>query len=155
VSRQIHKTLLIFYPCRHLNKHMHNDARNDLDFGQGDRMSFWKNRPNCRPAIFFLKLIHNLYRSKNVAQNLGCFCNFRKTAQRKQSPNRRKFVQSGHPDFGKENESPTSLDLTILWKRVVKLLAPTDSRGQKTMLLPSSYMKFSTGGIYQRKLRHL
>jgi hypothetical protein len=28
---------------------------------------------------------------------MGYFCNFRKTAQSKQSPNGRKFAQSGHP----------------------------------------------------------
>jgi hypothetical protein len=34
---------------------------------------------------------------KKVANILGYFHNFQKTAQRKQSPNRRKFAQSGHP----------------------------------------------------------
>jgi hypothetical protein len=35
----------------------------------------------------------------------GYFRNFQNTARRKQSPNRRKFAQSGHPDFNLEKTS--------------------------------------------------
>jgi hypothetical protein len=35
---------------------------------------------------------------EKVAKNLDYFENFQKTAQNKQSPSKRKFDQSGHPD---------------------------------------------------------
>jgi hypothetical protein len=36
---------------------------------------------------------------EKVSQNLRYFCNFQNTAQSKQSRNRRKLAQYGHPDF--------------------------------------------------------
>jgi hypothetical protein len=45
---------------------------------------------------FLPKLIHNLTVGKSSPKNVGCFCNFPKNAQSKQSPSGRKFAQSGH-----------------------------------------------------------
>jgi hypothetical protein len=45
------------------------------------------------------KVIHECHGGKKLPKSLGYFGTFRKIAQRKQSPNRRKFAQSGHPEL--------------------------------------------------------
>jgi hypothetical protein len=59
---------------------------------QGDRMSFEQNRPKCSQSIRYIygKSTHNFYRWKS-SPIIGA------TTQSKQSPNRRKLAQSGHP----------------------------------------------------------
>jgi hypothetical protein len=66
---------------------------------QGGQRSLFKNRPKWDPAHFSSKLVHDFYRGKKVGQKFGLLLYFseKKTAQRKQSPTRRKFHQSGHP----------------------------------------------------------
>jgi hypothetical protein len=58
-----------------------------------------KKRPKYSPTHFVAILIHYLNSGRKWPKNVGHFCNFQKTAQSKQSPNRRKFAQSGHPGF--------------------------------------------------------
>jgi hypothetical protein len=50
-----------------------------------------------QPNSFYPKLVHHFYCGKKQLKKLDYFCNFRKTAHRKQSPNGRKFAHSGHP----------------------------------------------------------
>jgi hypothetical protein len=57
--------------------------------------------------FFLSKWVHNWYCGKKKSQNLLYFCNFQTTAQSKQSPNRRKIAQSGHP-VPKDSTTPTS-----------------------------------------------
>jgi hypothetical protein len=57
-----------------------------------------KNRPKFSPNLYLSRSLHNLNRVKKLSQNVGCFGNFQKTAQSKQSPKGRKFAQSGHPE---------------------------------------------------------
>jgi hypothetical protein len=64
------------------------------------RVTRWvcgKNRPKCSPRRVFSTWLDNFFRGKVVKKFFGSFCNFPKTAQRKKSPNRRIFAQSGHP----------------------------------------------------------
>jgi hypothetical protein len=61
-------------------------------------MCLEKNRTTVAQHIFLSKLKRNFYRGKSSPQNNWLLLHFSKTAQRKQSPNRRKFAQSGHPD---------------------------------------------------------
>jgi hypothetical protein len=57
----------------------------------------WKNiTQNAAEPIFSSILIHSFFRGKEEPQKLSYF---RKKAQRKESPNRRKFAQSGRPDI--------------------------------------------------------
>jgi hypothetical protein len=57
-----------------------------------------KNRPNWNQNHFFQNKLQAFSRGEKVcSQNLGYSDNFQKTKQRKKSPNRRKFAQSGHP----------------------------------------------------------
>jgi hypothetical protein len=46
----------------------------------------------------FAKINKNILPWKKP-EHYGYFCNFQKIAQVKQSPNRRNFAQSGHPDL--------------------------------------------------------
>jgi hypothetical protein len=73
---------------------------------------------NVAQPVFLLKLIHRFYRGTKKLHNLGFFCNFQKTVQSKQSPNSRKFAQSGHPVYVHEGplavkQSPPCLCSTI------------------------------------------
>jgi hypothetical protein len=70
-------------------------------------MSLLKNRPKCSPAHFLSKLIHNFYRGKLYPKNVGFFFTFLKTVQSKQSPNRRKIAQSGHPGGNSRKNNAT------------------------------------------------
>jgi hypothetical protein len=45
--------------------------------------------------LIILKTFASLELRKKVAQNMGYFCNFRKTAQSERFPNGQKFAQSG------------------------------------------------------------
>jgi hypothetical protein len=49
--------------------------------------------------------MHNLDRGKSSQKYMGYFCNLKKSAQSKQTPNMRKFAQSGKP--GQTNLSVT------------------------------------------------
>jgi hypothetical protein len=63
---------------------------------QGDQMSLWKKIPrNC-----FVKINTKLLPWGKVARKFWALFSkiFKKTSQRKQPPNGRKFAQSGHPD---------------------------------------------------------
>jgi hypothetical protein len=65
---------------------------------QSDQMSLWKNRPRCSPNHFVSKLLHYFYFGKlYIVLKIGLILYFFVTAQSKQSPNRQKFAQSGHP----------------------------------------------------------
>jgi hypothetical protein len=61
---------------------------------QGDQMSLW----NSRPIHFSWWLIHN-FTAEKVDQFCATFVIFTKTTHSQQPPNRRKFAQSGHPDW--------------------------------------------------------
>jgi hypothetical protein len=56
-----------------------------------------KNYPKFRPTHFFSILFFYLKRGKRSPKVFGYFSNFRKTAQSKHLPKRRKFALSGHP----------------------------------------------------------
>jgi hypothetical protein len=63
---------------------------------QGDRMRSWKNRPKFSPTRILSKLWNN-FTVTTVAILFGLHTFLKTTKQSKQSPNRRKFAQSGHP----------------------------------------------------------
>jgi hypothetical protein len=54
-----------------------------------------------------------------VEKTAMCFCNFQKAEQSKQSPNRRKFTQYGHPDheehFYRKN-SKRQIMYSLAWR---------------------------------------
>jgi hypothetical protein len=56
-----------------------------------------KKSPEMWPNQFLVKINTQLSPWKKKPYYLGYFCNFHKTNQSNQSPNRRKFAQSGHP----------------------------------------------------------
>jgi hypothetical protein len=59
-------------------------------------MSLLENRNKRDTTHFLSKLIHKTFTvDKSSPQILGCYCIIKKTAQRKQSPNRWRFAQSG------------------------------------------------------------
>jgi hypothetical protein len=61
-------------------------------------MSLRKKLTKMLPNPFFAKIINIISSVENVAQKFVIFfCYFQKSAQKKQSPNWRKFAQSGHP----------------------------------------------------------
>jgi hypothetical protein len=64
---------------------------------QGDQIRLWKNRPKCSPNGFLTNYYITLTVVKRSSNNLCTFVIYQKTTQRKLSPNRRKFAQSGHP----------------------------------------------------------
>jgi hypothetical protein len=78
---------------------------------QSDQMRLWKNSPKCSPTH-----LYTTFSWKKEPQLWTMhFCNFQKTDQRKQSPNGRKFAQSGHPVD----------DFLIFWlKCVIKITKP-------------------------------
>jgi hypothetical protein len=55
-----------------------------------------RNGPKCSPTRFFVKIKTYIL---HKGGNLGYSVIFQKPAQNKQSPQVRKFVQSGHPGF--------------------------------------------------------
>jgi hypothetical protein len=68
------------------------------DCNQGGQMSLSKNRPTCSPTHILQNKYKNFTIEKSSPEVLATFVIFKKTVQRKHSPNRRKFAQSGHPD---------------------------------------------------------
>jgi hypothetical protein len=60
-------------------------------------MRFLKSCPKFCPIHFLWKFPHICYRGKSIPIICATSVIFIKTTQRKQSPNRRKFAQSGHP----------------------------------------------------------
>jgi hypothetical protein len=89
---------------------------------QGDQKRLWKSRTKCSPIHFLWKLIYNFYRGKKSSLII-CAASviFTKTTQSEQSPNRRKFAQSGHPV-----RNSTLVDLTFL--KLIQLLIICISR---------------------------
>jgi hypothetical protein len=63
--------------------------------------AFEKIAQNVAQPVFCQNLCITLSVEKS-SQNVGNFCNFRKTARSKQSPKGQKFAQSGHPGHAKE-----------------------------------------------------
>jgi hypothetical protein len=51
---------------------------------------------------FFVRINTSLYQWKKYPQDLLLLFNHQKTAQLAQSPKRRNFAQSGHPDLGED-----------------------------------------------------
>jgi hypothetical protein len=78
---------------------------------QGDQMSFLKNRPKCSPTHF----CQNIFCGKKKPKNSGYFFNFPQTGQCKQSPERRKFAQSGHPADDGKSLGREQGDQTFFW----------------------------------------
>jgi hypothetical protein len=71
-----------------------------LEAGAGRPDEFGKKSPKISPNFpFILKSRRDLSRGIKVSRHLRFFGNFEKSAQRKQSPNGRKFAQSGHPEL--------------------------------------------------------
>jgi hypothetical protein len=70
----------------------------ELEGDQGDQMSLRKNRPKYSPNPFWAKTNAQLLLRAKVTPKFCKILQFSKTAQRKQSPNMRKFDQSGHPE---------------------------------------------------------
>jgi hypothetical protein len=64
---------------------------------QCDQMSWWENRPKCSPTRFCQYQYVTLNVEKSGPKIWATFL-ILKTALRKQSPSRRKFAQSGHPE---------------------------------------------------------
>jgi hypothetical protein len=58
-----------------------------------------KAAKNVAKSIFW-NLLHSFYRGKSSPIIWATSIIFTKTSRRKQSPNRRKFAQSGHPATG-------------------------------------------------------
>jgi hypothetical protein len=70
---------------------------------QGDQLSRWKTRTKCSPTHFLSKWMDTYiaFHCTKEAQNLEVLLyvfNFYKSVFNKQSPNKRRFLQSGHPD---------------------------------------------------------
>jgi hypothetical protein len=61
---------------------------------QGDQTSFF-NRPKCSPIPFLSKPMQNIYFGKSSPPNCVTLVFKKKTVQSKQSPEKRKFAQSG------------------------------------------------------------
>jgi hypothetical protein len=58
-----------------------------------------KKSPKMYPGSFFDQIDTEIVQCKKKNKHLVCFCGFLKTAQSKQSPNERKFAQSGYLVF--------------------------------------------------------
>jgi hypothetical protein len=71
---------------------------------QGDQMSLGKKFP----ANFSSKLKHNIYCGKKTSPKVWAISEI-KNAQIKQSPNMRKFAQSGHPVWWMQSDDLYSL----------------------------------------------
>jgi hypothetical protein len=69
------------------------------DWSQGDQMSLLMNGPKCSPTHYLTKLIRNFFREKSYPKVCSTSENDQSTTQRKQSPKKRKFAQSGHPGW--------------------------------------------------------
>jgi hypothetical protein len=86
---------------------LHTEACRCKKILQGDQISMWKVAQNVAKPVFR----QNKYRTdtlwKSSYTNLPYLCNFQKTFQSKQEPNRRKFAQSDHP--------ADHLHMYILW----------------------------------------
>jgi hypothetical protein len=70
-----------------------------FDLMQFDQMHLRVSRPKCSLINILWKLLHISYHGKCIPIIWDTFVIFTKTTQRKQSPNRQKFAQSGHPDL--------------------------------------------------------
>jgi hypothetical protein len=56
--------------------------------------------------MFGQKLVLKFYRNKKNSENFGYFCKFKKMPKvNKQSPKRRKFAQSGHPECVQQHDA--------------------------------------------------
>jgi hypothetical protein len=60
-------------------------------------MSWWKKSPKLKPNPILGKIKAKLFLCKKVAQNYLLLFKLKKTVPRQQSPDRRKFAQTGHP----------------------------------------------------------
>jgi hypothetical protein len=91
-----------------------------------------------QPNPFFVEIKTQLLPWKKEALKFGIF---KKTAQSKQSPNGRKFTQSGHTvcSFYRETGDGKSLSNRNLRTRSgMHLCMQDDQNGQKMMVLPSA-----------------
>jgi hypothetical protein len=70
--------------------------RRESSSTQGDQTSFFNAQNVAQPIL--AKLIHTWLHWRKVVHKFALFLTFsKKTTQRKQPPNKRKFAQSGHP----------------------------------------------------------
>jgi hypothetical protein len=60
-------------------------------------VSVCKSGPKCSPIHFIVKMYTLISPMEKVVKLFELLLLFKKTTQNKQSPNRRKFTQSGHP----------------------------------------------------------
>jgi hypothetical protein len=113
ITYVLHVQLHMFYICsrgkkprKKLNVRTASHPRTDsivmswmaLASNQGDQKRLLKSRPKCSPIHFLWKLMHIFFRGKRSRIIFATyFCNFHITTQTKQSNDRRKFAQSGHP----------------------------------------------------------
>jgi hypothetical protein len=70
---------------------------------QGDQMSLWKNAQNIAQPILCQNQSINFPKEKSRQNIWATSVFFKKTALNKHLPNRRKFVQSGHPAYLHDN----------------------------------------------------
>jgi hypothetical protein len=71
------------------------------------------------PSPFFVKSNALIVPWKQVPNDLGYFCNLQKAAQSKQSLNRRKFAQSGHPAWAPNFRKNWSLGSMLSFSPIV------------------------------------
>jgi hypothetical protein len=92
-----HRRLNNKHISRKLNKYA---FANDSGTGLG----FVKNSPKKYAKPFLSKSTLHLNSGKSSPNVLATFFNLKKSAQRKQLPNGRKFSQSGHPECNLHNK---------------------------------------------------
>jgi hypothetical protein len=118
---------------------------------------FVKSSPKCGPTLFSSKWIHNPSYGNMSPKIFGYYCNYQKTARRKQSPNKRKFAQSGHTayiyvtfisSFASSVLARLKLDWPIFWKGVnnSQLFSPIRKKIIDTVFHISGFASWVTRG---------